>query len=186
MGDIGTALQQLEQQPMPPVRSRRMDDAAAIAMAGVEQVRAAFEEGQCLVVAPLLHGFEEGVVSRADGDVFAPFELPFLVFFAHDPNDLIEPALGRDRSSRRRGAVGINPRALGGAGGHQHLHGFGLIRQHRIVQGAMLVVFGPVHVDQLGRCRENFPYPGQIAIGSRGAEIGDFIGLAGGHLILPL
>ena len=56
-----------------------------------------------------------------------------------------------------------------GAGSHQRAHGFGLMGQHCIVQRTMLVVFGPVHVDQLGRCGENGFYRIKVAVGSGGA-----------------
>ena len=73
MSDIRSALQQFEQQPMPSTGRRRMSDAASIAVAGVEQLRASLDDGERLVVAAVLYGGEKGVVVLADGDVLAGF-----------------------------------------------------------------------------------------------------------------
>ena len=80
-----------------------------------------------------------------------------------DGDDVVVAALGGNRQWRRRHAMRIDPDARVGAVRHQQADHRRVAREHGMVQRAMLVALGDVHVDDLGTRLQQGLDAGRIA-----------------------
>ena len=175
MGNIRTALEQILNELIISKRCSSVNHTTAIAMAGVDQIGIPIENFQGLHHPPLSNSLKKRVILLRNRNILTRSEFAFLVFLSQNLNNIIHAAFIRHGKRVRSIAMGINTRRVICTRRHENAHRIRVLIHNRVVNGEVFVIFGHMHIDQIGLHIENMTNPGDIALTCRFTQVGDLI-----------
>ena len=119
------------------------------------------------LLPPVPDGLEQRVVLVGNGDILARGQLAFFVFFPDHVDDVVQAALPRHRKRAGGVAMGIDARVVVRARFHENADRIDVPVHHRVVNRAVFVVFGHVHVHQIGLLAKDLSNPRHVAAACR-------------------
>ena len=149
---VGASVQQFLDERIEALRGGSIQDAASVAVTGVEKFRMFVQESERFRCVTRCHRLEQFVILGRDLDVLTRGELKFLLFLANNLDNAVQATLLSDRQRSRGIPVRVDALIDLRSTLHEEANGILVTGQDRVVKRTVLVVLRNVHVDQVWLC----------------------------------